>query len=103
MDVISIVINIFLLFIFVISKLSPQHVNPNATLRPGYLTVGVLPQRLFCLGTSLESKPGEKRLTGEKEAMNGGKPSTDSKKGHFGLQQSKSHPNAVSGTCEIEL
>ena len=99
MSAMSIVINIFLLFIFAISKLSPLHVNPNATLGPGYLAVRVLPQGLLCLDASLESKPGEKRLTGEKEAMNGGKPSTDSKKGHFGLQQGKSHPNAVSWTC----
>ena len=98
MIVISIVIKIFLLFVFVISKLSPLHVNPNATLRPGYLAVRVLPQGLLCLGASQESKPEENRLTGEKEAMNGGKPSTDSKKGNFGLQQSKSHPNAVSWT-----
>ena len=42
-------------------------------------------------------------LDGEKEAMIGGKPSTDSKKGHFGLQQSKSHPNTSSGSLTEAL
>ena len=62
--------SILFVFVIVISKssplhvsiLSPLHVNPNATLGPGYLTVRVLPQRLLCLGASLESKPEEKEV-----------------------------------------